>query len=390
MTSAPDTDTDTETVDALLRRFRTGTSSFFATPSGPHLLEACVRYSIPCDDDLPATVRRLARRTRGDPRGDGVALGVLPFDERRDDFVLLLPAGAPRGDVAGDRPLTVVPGPPWVSAERPAPAEFAALVDAAVDEIDGGLLEKVVLARSLEVSSSRPFDVPGIVRRLASADRGGYVFAVDVGAGILVGASPELLVSLRGGRVLAHPLAGSSPRSPDGEEDRRRVRALMASEKDHREHDHVVDSIVSRLRPLCAGVEVTGRAVPVATGSMWHLGSTVSGTLRDRETSSLDLARALHPTPAVCGVPGAAARDRIERWEDPARGYYAGAVGWMDTDGDGEWAVAIRCGLVEDDRIRLFAGAGVVRGSTGRAELAETRAKLRTLLSALGMGPAAV
>ena len=118
---------------------------------------------------------------------------------------------------------------------------------------------------------------------------------------------------------------------------------------------------------------------------MLHLGTLITGELRDERVSALELACALHPTPAVCGTPTAPARELIGRVEGFERGFYAGMVGWTDASGDGEWAVAIRCAEVEGDRLRLYAGAGIVPGSQPGAELAETSAKFRTLLGALGV-----
>ncbi|WP_345714200.1 isochorismate synthase, partial [Kineococcus glutinatus] len=200
----------------------------------------------------------------------------------------------------------------------------------------------------------------------------------------LVGASPELLLRRRGREVVSVPLAGSQPRSADPAVDAARARRLVASDKDRREHGFVVDAIVGALRPLCTDV----RALPpelLATPTVWHLATRITGRLRDGATTSAELVAALHPTPAVAGTPRPAATALIAELEGFDRGCYAGAIGWQDTAGDGEWSVGVRCAELSGNRLRLFAGAGVVAGSDPEAELAETRAKLRTVAGALGI-----
>lgn len=276
----------------------------------------------------------------------------------------------------------------WTVRPVPAPEAYAAAVDEAVRRMDGhaGPLRKVVLARALELTADEPVDPGAIVRRLAARDPRGHAFAVDLGAdGTLVGASPELLVSRHGDVVVAQPLAGSTARRADAAADRSGADALLRSPKDLREHAFVVDAVAAALRPLCAELDVPDAPSLVATNAMWHLGTTVVGRLADPATTALELAVALHPTPAVCGTPADAARALIAELEPFDRGPYAGAVGWQDASGDGEWVVTIRCGVVRDRSLRVYAGAGVVPGSRGVDELAETQAKLRTFLSALGV-----
>jgi isochorismate synthase len=188
--------------------------------------------------------------------------------------------------------------------------------------------------------------------------------------------------------VTANPLAGSAARSDDPIEDGRRATMLLRSAKDRREHAAVVDAIVANLSPLCTNVRVPAEPQLLPTATMWHLASPITASLRDPATSSLRLATALHPTPAVCGVPTERARSLIGELEPFDRGFYAGMVGWCDACGDGEWVITIRCGEVASDSLRLYAGAGIVAGSEPESELAETSAKFRTLLSALGLNEA--
>lgn len=227
------------------------------------------------------------------------------------------------------------------------------------------------------------------MRRLAAADPWAHVYAVDLpgtadAPRTLVGASPETLVRRAGDTVESLPLAGSARRATDPVEDARRGADLLCSTKDRDEHAVVVEAISHALTPLCSSLEIPDGPELVRTRTMWHLATRVRGRLTDRTVTSLDLAAALHPTPAVCGTPRDRARSAIAALEPVDRGYYAGAVGWQNASGDGEWIVAIRCGEVEGDTMRLWAGAGLVEASDPEGELAETTAKFGTLLSAIG------
>ncbi|SFI52691.1 isochorismate synthase [Amycolatopsis regifaucium] len=285
-------------------------------------------------------------------------------------------------------------GGSWSVSPRPAPAVYTTAVTRALDEIRDGDLRKIVLARCLDVTGGDPVAVPRLLARLVHADPAAHAFAVDVSAPgdpaprTLIGASPELLVSRRGRIVTANPLAGSRPRVADEAENASRVSELLASGKDRAEHAHVAAQVAEVLGRFCVDLEVPAEPEVIGTPTMWHLSTRISGRLADpgdAGSSALALAEALHPTPAVCGVPTGLARDTIAALEPEDRGYYAGLVGWTDPTGDGEWVVTIRCAEVRDRTVRLFAGAGVVAGSDPEAELAETGAKFGTMLRALGL-----
>lgn len=302
--------------------------------------------------------------------------------------------GAQHLGLAGERPAGPAPhGHPgtWVVTPKPAPHVYTAAVRRALELIGDGELRKVVLARCLELAASTPVSVPALLARLVHADPAAHAFAVDVSAPgdpaprTLLGASPELLVSRQGPVAVANPLAGSRPRVGDEAEDARRVSELLASEKDRAEHALVSAQVAEVLSRFCTDLDVPAEPVVIGTPTMWHLSTRISGRVRDGSVSSLALAEALHPTPAVCGVPVGKARDAIAALEPEDRGYYAGLVGWTGADGDGEWVVTIRSAEVCDRTVRVFAGAGVVAGSDPEAELAETSAKSRTLLRALGV-----
>ncbi len=201
--------------------------------------------------------------------------------------------------------------------------------------------------------------------------------------GTFLGASPELLVSRQGRRVRSHPLAGTVARSGDPTADAALTGRLLDSAKEREEHRLVVDEVAAGLRPVCRALDVPEMPSIVALRNVSHLGTLIEGELEGDEVTALDLVRRLHPTPAVAGTPTAAAVSYLQGVEGFDRGCYAGPVGWMDSRGDGEWAVAVRSAEVHGNTARLFAGVGVVGDSDPAAELAETQLKLQALLAAV-------
>ena len=333
---------------------------------------------------LDSRVRAFFARERRTP---ALLVGVLPFE----------PAGAdalyqPRS-LADGGAETVAPASPF-SGDIHAEPSAARYADAVRDALAGmgdreQALRKVVLARTLRVQSRTTLDPHALVKQLGrDPDAITYLCPLPVGSdeapAWLVGASPELLVSRRGAEVLSHPLAGSARRRADPAQDAQAARDLLASAKDHDEHRYVVEAIVAALRPYCDHIDAAPQPTLHATTTLWHLGTRIHATLRDPTTSVATLVAALHPTPAVCGTPTAVALDRIRALEQVPRGFYAGAVGWMDAQGDGDWYVAIRCARVQGNQARIHAGAGIVAGSDPASEAAETGAKFGALLTALG------
>jgi menaquinone-specific isochorismate synthase len=258
-------------------------------------------------------------------------------------------------------------------------AQGDAAVDRVLAEIAHGSVQKVVLARDVRITADEPFDVARIAGRLRADQPGCFVFSFDG----LVGASPELLLARNGLDVWSRPLAGTTPRV-----DHAALGLLAASAKDAHEHRFVVDALVEEFRRRCgASVRVAGpEIVPFAT--LAHLATTISGRLpsvqaADAADSALEFARAMHPTPAVGGTPVARAISLIDELEPGGRGRYAGPVGWVDADGNGEFALALRSAEIDGAEAVLRAGAGIVAGSDPDAEWAETEAKLTPMLSAL-------
>ncbi|WP_406350254.1 isochorismate synthase [Streptomyces sp. NBC_00658] len=378
------------TATALLDAYRPGTDRLLASPRHT-LLGRGTAAEIPHDTrPLARRVREVldARRRAGAPAP--IVVGSLPFAPDAPPS-LAVPESVRWAPGLREDPLIALPVPDtdertdWQVTAVPAAARYGEAVAAAVGRMRAGEFDKVVLARTLELTSPREPDLPAMLRRLARRDPAGYTFAVPSGPGrTLIGASPELLVARRGGLLTANPLAGSAQRSPDLAEDVRRAAALLESPKDLHEHAVVVAAVREALAPFCTRLEVPERPTLVRTAAMWHLSTTVTGELADPAVSALDLASALHPTPAVCGTPTEVARAVIAELEPFDRGPYTGMVGWQDADGDGEWVVTIRCAEAEGRSLRLFAGAGVVAASSPEAETAETGAKFRTFLSAVG------
>ncbi|NBE56642.1 isochorismate synthase DhbC [Streptomyces boluensis] len=374
---------------ALLDAYVPGDARFFASPTRT-LLAHGTRAEVPYDE-RPLTVR-VAETLRAQER-DGnpapIVVGAVAFDHE-GPAALAVPEATRWAPALHTDPLVGVPAAvpadtDWDVRQVPAPEVYADSVARAVERMQAGEFSKVVLARTLELRSPRALDIPAMLQRLARRDPSGYTFAVPSGPGrTLLGASPELLVSRRGGTLVANPLAGSTPRSADLAEDVRRAAALLESAKDLHEHAVVVDAVRAALAPYCDELDVPERPTLVRTATMWHLSTTVTGTLRQPAVSALELACALHPTPAVCGTPTPLAREVIGELEPFDRGMFTGMVGWGDAQGDGEWVVTIRCAEAEQDRLRLYAGAGVVAGSSPEAETAETGAKFGTFLNAVG------
>ncbi|SDJ52455.1 isochorismate synthase DhbC [Streptomyces indicus] len=392
---APATPEDADSIvgaaTGLLDAYAPGDARFFASPTRT-LLAHGTRAEVPHDArPLPLRVAETLTAQRRAGNLAPLVVGAVPFDPAAPAR-LAVPEVAHWAPPLREDPLTALPAPAphsgdWDLLPVPAPETYAASVAEAVRRMKAGAFAKVVLARTLELRApGGEFDLPAMLQRLARRDPSGYTFAVPAGPGrTLLGASPELLVARRGTTLTANPLAGSTPRSADLAEDVRRAAALLESAKDLHEHAVVIDAVREALAPYCSELDVPAQPTLIRTATMWHLSTTVTGTLRQPAVSALELAYAMHPTPAVGGTPTATAREVIRELEPFDRGLYTGMVGWGDAGGDGEWVVTIRCAEAERDRLRLYAGAGIVADSSPAAETAETGAKFRTFLDAVGV-----
>ncbi|MFC6007781.1 isochorismate synthase [Angustibacter luteus] len=336
----------------------------------------------------------------GVPGTGAVAFGSFAFDARSArSSVLTLPSvlvGSRHGRtwVTTIAAQGVLPAAADLSVHRasgPGPVSFAdgsmsaanweLVIANAVERIAAGDVDKVVLARDLEARTAGPIDVRWLLTGLAERYPGCWTFAVDG----LVGATPELLVRLERGLVHSRVLAGTIRRTGDDEHDLALAGSLARSSKDLEEHEYAVRSLAEALAPHCSSMNVPESPFVLHLPNVMHLATDVAGVLADGATS-LTLAAALHPTAAVGGTPTAAAIELIRELEGMDRGRYAGPVGWTDSTGDGEWGIALRCAETDPSdpqRLRLFAGCGIVAGSDPEAELAESDAKLVPMRDAL-------
>ena len=294
------------------------------------------------------------------------------------------PVADPGTDPNGGR----VGGPDPVISPRLSDASFETMVAEAVLAIESGDVAKVVVARQVDVQMGEAIDVAALLRRWHRLEPACSVFSMPTPDGQLVGASPELLVERTGRRVHSRPLAGTTDRADDTQGVL--PRELLSSVKDSAEHGMVVEAIGAALRPLCSALDVPRRPDLVHLHTITHLGTSVSGTLSARSDGSvptaLELMAALHPTPAVGGVPRDRALAVISRLEPDPRGHYAGPVGYVDARGDGCWMLGIRAVTVDGPSARLAAGVGVVEGSDPRTERVETVLKLAAAFDALAPG----
>lgn len=252
----------------------------------------------------------------------------------------------------------------------------------AARDIHSGKLDKVVLTRRVTVSAERDFDPARVLSALARRYAACTLFAAQTPqGGVFLGASPEILARLQSGEVYCDALAGtawgsSRAASATGT-------SLLADIKNGREHRLVVQAIAEALRPLCSTLEVPNAPKILHLGHLHHIWSTLRGNAKPG-VNLLDLLRRLHPTPAVGGYPRQAALDWLAQQHEIRGGWYTGAIGWLDSEGEGEFAVALRCAHIHGNLAELYAGAGIVAGSDPRHELAETEAKLAPMLHALG------
>jgi len=306
-----------------------------------------------------AWVTRIALATGDDEAADAAASDVLQ-----------IPEPAPRRRVPR---VTFSPG-------AVPPEQYQAAVAEAVRRIDAGDLEKVVLARQLLGELQEEDGLRATINRLAEDYPDTWVYAVDG----LIGASPETLVRVDHGTVSARVLAGTTARGAGEASDRERAAALASSAKDLAEHALAVASAVKRLEPHTARLDTSPEPFTLQLPNLWHLATDLKGTLGDG-SSSLDLVQAVHPTAAVAGTPRRVALQVLAELEGFDRGRYAGPVGWIDGDGDGEWAIALRCAQVAPDgTVAAYAGCGIVHDSVPADELAETVMKFRPIVEAFG------
>ena len=321
-----------------------------------------------------------------------VAFGTIAFDDESDSESVLVVPKVVLGSRDGQSWMTVIDDAKLPDAESVKPnatASFAAgfmsrsnfktAVQNAVAKIHAAEIQKVVLARDLVAELPEDFDLRSPLIELAKTYPSCWIYSVDG----MFGASPELLVRVSHGQVSARVLAGTAGRGTDPGVDHAIGDALAESHKNLAEHAFAVDSMVRALAPFCKQVDADTKPFPLKLPNVWHLASDVHGVLKD-SASVLDLAAAIHPTAAVAGTPRDLALSMIREIEPFDRGRYAGPVGWIGADGDGEWAIALRGAQIAEGKLRAFAGCGIVAESDQDAEATETDLKFQPIIEALG------
>ena len=272
-----------------------------------------------------------------------------------------------------DAPRVARPSGLWTEPGRMTQTRWKEAVRRLAKMLQSGAASKVVLTRDIVVSAAQPIDERFLLRELKERYPSTWVYAVEG----LVGATPEMLASLRSGRFTSRVLAGTSEPG-EGE-------SLLASVKNRTEHHLAVESVARALAPLAEAMTVPAEPSLLDLPNVTHLATDVEAVVSGANV--LDIVGALHPTAAVCGTPTSLAFSILEDLEGTQRGRYSGPVGWIDAAGDGEFGIALRCGQLSEDhkQIRVFAGGGIMPDSVPDLELAETRAKMRPVLEALGV-----
>lgn len=305
---------------------------------------------------------------------------VLPRDRAQADAIV---AATEALRMPSSLPQPTLPAP-MSRTDRPEKAGWTRMVQWALDAIAEGCLEKVVFARQVELELERRVDPLRVLHHLKAATPGCFHFALRPSEGpTFVGASPERLFHWAGDQVVSEAVAGTRGRGDTPEADAALREELLTSPKERREHHFVQQAIQDDLSTLCTSVESPETPSELMLARGRHLHARLTGTLRPDATAA-ELLDALHPTPAVGGVPSEAALTAIREQEPFDRGWYAGPVGWVGPDA-AEFSVAIRSGLVEPTRLTLFSGAGIVEGSAPEREWAEIEQKLGDFAAVLGI-----
>jgi menaquinone-specific isochorismate synthase len=259
--------------------------------------------------------------------------------------------------------------------------EWKKRVTEVINRVNTNGVDKVVLARDIVANSDSDIDPRPILKKLSSEYPSTWVFSV----GGLVGATPELLLRLSRGMVTSRVLAGTIPKTGDDEKDLALAASLARSSKDLEEHEYAVRSVADALDPFCSSTNVPESPFVLHLANVMHLATDVTGALIESKQyiDAFTLLKNLHPSAAVCGTPRNLAFDVIDEIEGMDRGRYAGPVGWIDSSGDGELGIALRCGQITERKIRIFAGCGIVAASIPEKEVEESNAKMIPMRSAL-------
>ncbi|WP_188453989.1 isochorismate synthase [Virgibacillus oceani] len=264
-----------------------------------------------------------------------------------------------------------------------APEQWKNIVRLATEEIKQNEAEKIVLAREMRLKLSKKAEITAILSNFITSQTNCYIFAFEHGNDCFVGATPERLVKLENKQLLSTCLAGTAPRGKTKSEDVKISQALLHDSKNREEHDFVVKMIKEAIKNYCTDIQIPNEPIIYPLKNLQHLFTPVKATLQNGY-SIFDIIKQLHPTPALGGVPKETSLAFIREHEQMDRGWYGAPIGWLDRNQNGEFAVAIRSGLIQGDEASLFAGCGVVKDSDPEAEYEETTIKFLPMLTVLG------
>ncbi|MBA3110867.1 isochorismate synthase EntC [Salmonella enterica] len=369
---------------------------FFMSPYRSFTTSGCfARYTEPAvaGDSPDSPFQQKLRQQFAAAKSQGIAnpilVGAIPFDTRQPSslFIPMEWQSFSRQEKQRTARYFTDHQSLTVTARKAIPEQdaFEAMVARAATLTATPDVDKVVLSRLIDITTDVPVDSGALLERLVAQNPVSYNFHVPLAdGGVLLGASPELLLRKEGERFSSLPLAGSARRQPDDVLDREAGNRLLASQKDRHEHELVTQAMKQILRDRSTELQLPSSPQLITTPTLWHLGTPFEGKANVGE-NALTLACLLHPTPALSGFPHQVAKKLIAELEPFDRELFGGIVGWCDAEGNGEWVVTIRCAKLRGNQVRLFAGAGIVPASSPVGEWRETGVKLSTMLNVFGL-----
>ncbi|AJD96208.1 isochorismate synthase EntC [Salmonella enterica] len=386
---------------------------FFMSPYRSFTTSGCfARYTEPAvaGDSPDSPFQQKLRQQFAEAKSQGIAnpilVGAIPFDTRQPSSLFIPMAWQSFSRQQKQRTARYFTDHQslTVTARKAIPEQdaFEAMVARAAMLTATPDVDKVVLSRLIDITTDVAVDSGALLERLVAQNPVSYNFHVPLAdGGVLLGASPELLLRKEGERFSSLPLpelllrkegerfsslplAGSARRQPDDVLDREAGNRLLASQKDRHEHELVTQAMKQILRDRSTELQLPSSPQLITTPTLWHLGTPFEGKANAGE-NALTLACLLHPTPALSGFPHQAAKKLIAELEPFDRELFGGIVGWCDAEGNGEWVVTIRCAKLHGNQVRLFAGAGIVPASSPVGEWRETGVKLSTMLNVFGL-----
>ncbi|EAO6408631.1 isochorismate synthase EntC [Salmonella enterica] len=369
---------------------------FFMSPYRSFTTSGCfARYTVPAaaGDSPDSPFQQKLRQQFAEAKSQGIAnpilVGAIPFDTRQPSslFIPMEWQSFSRQEKQRTARYFTDHQSLTVTARKAIPEQdaFEAMVARAAMLTATPEVDKVVLSRLIDITTDVAVDSGALLERLVAQNPVSYNFHVPLAdGGVLLGASPELLLRKEGERFSSLPLAGSARRQPDDVLDREAGNRLLASQKDRHEHELVTQAMKRILRDRSTELQLPSSPQLITTPTLWHLGTPFEGKANAGE-NALTLACLLHPTPALSGFPHQVAKKLIAELEPFDRELFGGIVGWCDAEGNGEWVVTIRCAKLHGNQVRLFAGAGIVPASSPVGEWRETGVKLSTMLNVFGL-----